>query len=313
MSTELAVIRQELLSPGFKSQVALALPKHIDPDRFMRIVVTSVNQNPGLLDCDRQSVLAACMTAAQLGLVTDGVLGEAYLVTRFANGRKVASLQIGYRGLVKLARQAGDIDTFEADVIYNTDNVTWTLGDLGRFAIERDWTREPGEVVGAYALARFKGGGVQRAIMRMDEIAKARDSSDGYKAFKAGKIKSTPWSTHPEEMAKKTAIRKLSKMLNLSTDRADTLRRAVAVDEAADYGTALPGTPLEEGLVDVSPPDAAGAAEAQGGDAAAKPKRGRPPGSTRLSALAGAATAAGGGAAEDAAGDEAGEAEAGLV
>ena len=63
-----------------KSQFAAALPKHLSSERFVRIAITSIRQNPGLAPCTQESLLGALMTVAQLGLEPGGVLGQCYLI-----------------------------------------------------------------------------------------------------------------------------------------------------------------------------------------------------------------------------------------
>ena len=72
------------------------------------------------------------------------------------------------------------------------------------------------------------------------EINKIRDASSGYKNAIAKK-KSHAWIVHWAEMAKKTVLRRLSKISPLSSDRLD---RAFDADDA-DY---------DANLVDVTPP-----------------------------------------------------------
>ena len=61
-------------SDKMKSQFAMALPKHIDTERFVRIALTCIRQNPKLAECSRESLLGALMTSSQLGLEPGGVL-----------------------------------------------------------------------------------------------------------------------------------------------------------------------------------------------------------------------------------------------
>src|SRR4249919_1917764 len=63
-----------------KPQMQMALPKHVSIDRMLRTTMTAIQRNPKLLECTQVSLLAAIMQGAQLGLETDGVLGEAHLV-----------------------------------------------------------------------------------------------------------------------------------------------------------------------------------------------------------------------------------------
>ena len=69
-----------LLLEKAKPQIRMALPRHLDADRMLRIAMTSVRRTPALLGCNQQSLLGAVMQAAQLGLEPDGVLGLAYLI-----------------------------------------------------------------------------------------------------------------------------------------------------------------------------------------------------------------------------------------
>lgn len=79
-----------------KAQFAVALPKHLNSDRFTRIAITCVRQNPELAKCSVPSLLGSLMTIAQLGL-EPGVLGQCYLIP-FRNaklGTVECQLQLG--------------------------------------------------------------------------------------------------------------------------------------------------------------------------------------------------------------------------
>ena len=117
-------------------QLVMALPRHVDVDRFKRIAVTAVQQNPDLLKADRSSLFGACVTAAQLGLVTDGVLGQAYLVPY----KGKVQLIPGYKGLLALVRQSGEISSIDVDTIHENDQVEYVMGDDSRLTIRPNWT-----------------------------------------------------------------------------------------------------------------------------------------------------------------------------
>ena len=86
MSTEVvrvsqaASIRELFNKPSVKSEIAKALPKHLTPDKLIRVAMTSIQRTPKLLECSQQSLLACIMTCASLGLEPDQFLGQAYLV-----------------------------------------------------------------------------------------------------------------------------------------------------------------------------------------------------------------------------------------
>jgi recombination protein RecT len=202
-----------------KPQMEMALPKHVTADRLLRIAMTSIQKTPKLLDCTPQSLIAAVMQSAQLGLEPDGVLGQAYLVPY----KTTCQLIPGYKGLLKLARNSGDLSTIQAHAVHENDHFEFAYG-LEPTLKHTPTLDDPGRVIAFYAVARLKDGGYQFEVMgkkQVDEIrARSRAANDG------------PWVTDYEEMGKKTVIRRLAKMLPASVE----LARAVALDERAAAG-----------------------------------------------------------------------------
>lgn len=203
-----------------KPQIKTALPRHLDADRMLRIAVTSIRRTPKLLSCSQQSLLGAVMQAAQLGLECDGVLGHAYLVPF----KDEVQLIVGYKGLVDLARRSGQLSTIFARVVHAKDQFEYAYGLTERLEHIPSSDADPGDVVAVYAVARLKDGGTQFEVMTRAEVEKIRERS---RAKDDG-----PWITDYEEMAKKTSLRRLCKLLPASVE----LARAVALDERADIG-----------------------------------------------------------------------------
>lgn len=212
-------IRAELYSPHMTEEFGRVMPDAKALERFKRTAWSTISRNPDLLNSDRRSLFSSIMDAAQLGLVVDGFLGEGYLVT-FKG--KVQFLP-GYRGLLKLARQSGEISSIDVDTIHENDKVTLRSGDVSQFSIETNW-QDRGEIIGAYAICHFKDGGIQRAIMSLAEIEKIRKA-----AFSGN---SPAWRNSYGEMAKKTCFRRLAKMLPLSTEA----QKALGLEDAVDEG-----------------------------------------------------------------------------
>lgn len=211
--------------PRIKSQMALALPKHMTADRLARIALTEVRKTPALGRCDQASFLGAIMQCAQLGLEPGGALGHAYLLP-FENRRKgITEVQFiaGYRGMLDLARRSGQILSIEARAVYAADKFHVALGLNPDLTHEPDWeASDRGPLRFVYAVAKLKDGGTQFEVMSRAEIERARSQS------KAGQ--SGPWVSHFDEMAKKTVIRRLFKYLPVSIE----LATAVALDEQAE-------------------------------------------------------------------------------
>lgn len=225
-TTLLGMIRQ----PNFQKQMALAMPKSMTPDRLTRIVMTECRKTPALLKCAPESFYGAVLQCAALGLEPGSALGHCYLLP-FGNGkdkqgRPNAQLIIGYRGMIDLARRSGQIISLQAYCVHEQDTFNYKLGldpDIEHIPAS---VADRGKVTHVYAVAKLKGDGVQFEVMSRAEIEKVRTSS------KAGN--SGPWSSHWEEMAKKTVIRRLFKYLPVSIEAV----RAVEIDEKTDRGEA---------------------------------------------------------------------------
>ena len=226
-----------------KPQLQLALPKHLTVDRLLRIAITACQNTPKLLDCERRSLLSAVMTCAQLGLEPDGVLGQAYLVPFKGRVQFIA----GYKGLLTLARNTGQVTAINAQLVRENDRFDYEYG-LNERLEHRPAEGDRGEITHFYAYAKFTDGGHYFEVMTKAEVDKVRDKSEGYQAFKAGRIKSTPWDSHYEQMGRKTAIRRIANYLPMDVQRAILLERAYEQGHpshiADDGGVIIEGGPL---------------------------------------------------------------------
>lgn len=200
-----------------------ALPAHVKPERFRRNLSTAVVQHPKLLDCDPAMVFNEVSKAAALGLLLDPQLGEAYLITGYSQNGPVPQLRLGYRGLMKLGRQSGEISNIYAHEVHDLDRFSITLGTEKKLIHEPNFLTERGKVILYYAVAHYRDGTSDFEPMTTAQIYAIRDRSDAWKAFKAGKIKSTPWGTDDGEMCKKTVLRRLLKRVPQSPELADAL------------------------------------------------------------------------------------------
>jgi recombination protein RecT len=219
----------------YKRSMEMAAPEHLNVARFMRITLMEISKNKDLLKCSAGSLLGAVMVSAQLGLEIGGPLGQSYLVpfkrNYQANGQwqsvMEAQLIPGYKGLVKLARNSGEISSVSANVVYKQDGFSYSEGTNAHLDHEPndDHDEEDRDIIAAYAIARFKDGGFQFVVIRRKRLDKIR---------KLSKAPDSPaWKEHLPEMFKKTAIRRLSKLLPLSAE----LAAATHLDSHAAMGT----------------------------------------------------------------------------
>lgn len=205
-----------------KNQLLAALPKHIQPDRMIRVTMTTLRRTPKLLSCTPESLIGSILQAAQLGLEIGG-LGHAYLVPY----KKECTLIVGYKGLIDLARRSGQISAIYSHCVYEGDDFQYLLGlkpDI-HHARGTDWDPLAWDAIThAYAVATFRQGGEQFDVMARAELDAIRQRS---RARDQG-----PWVTDLPEMYKKTVLRRLCKMLPSSVE----LQQAVAIDEQVDRG-----------------------------------------------------------------------------
>lgn len=201
----------DIIQAGAK-QFATALPKHINTDRFVRIAITTIRQNPKLAQCSQESLLGALMVSAQLGL-EPGTLGQCYLIPY---GRE-CQFQIGYKGMIELLRRSGQLKDIYAYSVYENDDFEITYG-LDRNLIHKPNLENKGNFLGCYCVAILKDDTRAFEYMTKEEIeAHAKKFS---KTFGNG-----PWKTDFEAMSHKTVVKKMLKWLPLSVEFLENIEK----------------------------------------------------------------------------------------
>lgn len=247
MATQTAVTKPEAAVPApkrglvqlleaYKHEIARALPRHMTPERMIRVAITAYKKSTDLQKCDVNTIMSAIIQASQLGLEPDGVLGHAYLVP-FNNKikekvggvvkerwEKQCQLIVGYRGFVELTRRSGMVSSIQAHAVYRNDQFNFAYGLQDSLAHVPHMGKGRGEIVCFYAIAKLKDGGYHFEVMSKDEVDQVRSSS---KAKDSG-----PWVDHYAEMGKKTVIRRLVKLLPLAPE----IQRVAAADEQREVG-----------------------------------------------------------------------------
>ncbi len=217
------------MAPQFRS----VLPKHITPERLMRVAMSAIRANPDLLDCHASSLYAAIMSAAQLGLVTDGILGEAYMVPFGTKNSqwKICTLIPGYKGYIKLAKQSGLVLDIDSDVVHAADTFDFQRGSdphlHHRWAEAREIMTVKNTTY-AWACIRYKSGGFEFEVLTKDDVEMRRK--------RAPSANSPAWKDWWSAMARKTAIRQLAKRMPLSPELRQ-FHQAVALEDKYEGGT----------------------------------------------------------------------------
>lgn len=198
----------------------------LTPERLLSVTMTEIRKTPALRDCTQESLFGALVQAAQLGLEPGSALGHCYLIPY--NNRKLGivecQFQLGYKGMIDLARRSGQIIKLSSHCVFEKDTFSISYGLEESMEHIPLLNGDPGAVVGAYAVAHLAGGGVQWVFLPRHKLDAIRDGS---KASGSG-----PWKTHHEEMCQKTAARSLYKWLPISIEA----QRAAGLDSMADAG-----------------------------------------------------------------------------
>jgi len=200
-------IKSLLAGETFRKQVELCLPKHLSPERFCRIAITALTRVPKLADCTQASFFGSLLTLSQYGLEPDG--RHAHLIPY----GKECTLIIDYKGLVNLIYRNKDVDNVYASVVCENDSFVFDCGQIKEHKI--DFRNKRGEMYAAYAIVRMKTGSVLADCMSREEIEAVRKRS---RASGNG-----PWATDFNEMAKKTVLRRLSKLVPLPSEVAQAV------------------------------------------------------------------------------------------
>ncbi len=229
-------------------ELGQALPAHLNPERLVRIALTSIRTNPELAKCTPESFLGSLFVLAQIGL--EPIAGRAYLLP-FKNKRKVGNdwvtvpevqALIGYKGLAELFYRHEAALSIEMQTVHKNDDFAYEYG-TSSFIRHKPALGDRGEVIGYYAIAKMKGGGcIFRFMSKTEAMDHGRKHSKTWitqewdnKEKRMVKLQnphfaeSSPWNKDPDAMCMKTVLIQLAKLLPLSVE----LQRAIAVDETS--------------------------------------------------------------------------------
>lgn len=184
-------------------------------------VFSVANKNPG-------SVQLAMINVASTGLTLNPAMGYAYLVPR--DGQIV--LDISYKGLIKIATDAGSIRWARAECVHERDQFTYH-GPAASPEIKTDPFRERGAIIGAYCIAKTVEGDILTEVMDLDSIHAIRAKSTAW--VKGGQGRKGPWEDFFAEMCRKAVIKRARKTWPY-TDRDERMSKAVEIANQSEGG-----------------------------------------------------------------------------
>jgi recombination protein RecT len=243
---------QKILGESRKALLEV-LPPSLGVDRYIRTALTLWRTDPKIQNCEPMSFSGVVLEAANLHLSLDPSLGQAFVIPRRqkagANWITVATLLVGYPGIVKEARDSGQVIDFTAMLVREGDRFDFALGTEKFLRHSWDLVGQRGKMIGGYLYVRLTSGEQHLFLMTADQLREAKervladngiyitvDEQGREHAMRRGDKgdyeTDSPWVTDEEPMMVKTLIRRGSKTIPLG----DAYTRAVALDEAQDHG-----------------------------------------------------------------------------
>jgi recombination protein RecT len=215
-----------------REQLRVALPKHLNPDRFIRLTLTCLSQNPDLRKCTLRSLFGEVVKAAQMGLEI-GVQGQGYLVPYFntRSGQHEAQFIPGWQGLVDLVNRSGN-GTVYTGVIYRDQEYTFADGARRELLIHNETDLEdPSDITHAYAVGWVKGAAMP--IIELWRVSKIEKHRDRYNKVGKRHYSFANWEMYARKIPLLQVIKYMPKSIEL--------QRALAQDTAAETGITIDG------------------------------------------------------------------------
>lgn len=218
----LAVWQQQLVKAEHK-MLAIDDAKRVKQE--LGFAVQLIQNNDALKNCNPATILDAVINVSRTGITLNPVMKLAHLIPR--DGKCV--LDFDYKGLVWMLKKYGCIKHIDAYIVYNDeefeeDRVNNTIKHVVNYA-ETEEAQKARSVKGAYTRTILPDGSVVYSPLipkwEIDRIRKTSKSAhSGY----------SPWNTFPEEMIKKTAIKRAFKLL-ISGNPTEQLTQALLLEE----------------------------------------------------------------------------------
>lgn len=188
-----------------------------------------------LQGCPLHTIQDAMVNVAAIGLSLNPAQKLAYLVPR--DGK--ACLDISYQGLLKLATDTGVVQWAKAILVRQGDEFVWNGFDAMPDHKELDPFNTGREVIGAYVVAKLRNNDLMCEKMSAEELDKIKNSS---------KAKNGPWKTWPEEMMKKSIIKRAYKSWPKSASDDPQFQRMGEAIEVLNQHDGLDDRPVIEAV-----------------------------------------------------------------
>lgn len=195
------------------NEIARTLANPVNWDAESNYAMQVLKKNKALAACPIDTIKDSMVNVAAIGLSLNPAQKLAYLVPRDG----VACLDISYQGLMKLATDTGLVEWCKAVLVREGDDFVWIDFETRPEHKDTEPFNTKRAVIGGYVITQLRSGKVMCEKMSRDELDQVKNTS---------KAKNGPWKTWPEEMMKKTLIKRASKSWP-KTDGSERFHEAV--------------------------------------------------------------------------------------
>lgn len=208
------VLASELERPS----VTDALPSDFNKARFVQNTVALVAENEQLARMPQAKLVPVLLKGAYLGL--DFFNKECYAVPY---GQQL-QFTPSYKGMVKLAKlySKRPLTDVYAHVVRDGDEFESGMEDGHEYVRFKPKPFNDGAIIGAFAVAQFKDGGIKVEVMnkaQLDAVKRMSKSQSG-----------TSWKFFPDQMYQKSVVRRLCKNIDLDMENVEQARIMQAED-----------------------------------------------------------------------------------
>lgn len=187
--------------------IAKLLPADIALEQFRAATWMEMRQQRGLAECSPESVIAAVLKAATYGMLPGRDCHFLVFANSRKGGKKEATFVPNYAGLILALERTGKIRKAFAEPVYERD--VFELDYLSDTYSHKPYVKGPGgELLCFYGCVQLKDGTRHVQHMTLAQVDAIRLRAPGHDTG--------PWKTDYEEMAKKTALKRVVKYVRLS-------------------------------------------------------------------------------------------------
>ena len=200
-----------------KERIAEYCAHGITADQLCRTFATALlrDTNNDIANCTDESIILAVTYAGRLGVDPTGERNGAHFIA-FRDTKKGITelkLMLGYGSLIELIIRNSEVMDVQTEIVYKGERFEVHAGTENRLIHEYDIgirnVRSYDHVVAAYAVATYPNGHAKFQVLPRKQIDSVRNSS---------KQKDGVWKWNPEEMARKSTVRNLSKWLSIGPE-----------------------------------------------------------------------------------------------